>query len=66
MFLTTVIIKDMKSVIIIIVSNPRIYHDYDIFKPDSNGPAHVSYPETSNFPHLSTNDATIVSLKKIS
>ena len=52
----------MKSVITIIASNPRVYYDTTIFKPDSNGPAHVSYPETSNFPHLSINDATIVSL----
>ena len=61
-FLPSVIIKDMKSIITIIASNPRIYHDYNIFKPDSNGPAHVPFPETSHFPHLSTNDTTIVSL----
>ena len=52
----------MKSVITIIASNPRAYYDTKIFKPDSNGPATVSYPNTSNFPHISTNDATIVSL----
>ena len=60
--LPTVVINDMKYVITIIASNPRIYYDYNIFKPDSNGPAHESFPETSNFPHLSTNDTTIVSL----
>jgi len=52
----------MKSVITIIASNPRVYYGTTIFKPDSNGPATVSYPNTSNFPHISTNDATIVSL----
>jgi hypothetical protein len=52
----------MKSVITIIASNPRVYYDTTIFKPDSDGPAHVLYPKTSNFLHLSTNDATIVSL----
>ena len=40
--------RDMKSVITIIASNPRVYYD-TIFKPDSDGPAHVSYPNTSNF-----------------
>ena len=52
----------MKSVITIIASNPRVYYDTTIFKPDSNGPTTVSSPNTSNFPHISTNDATIVSL----
>jgi len=59
----SVIIKDMKSVIIITASNPRIYYGDTIFKTDSNGPdTHVTFPETSNLPHLSTNDTTIVSL----
>ena len=57
-----VIRSDMKSVITIIASNPRVYYDTTIFKPDSDGPGHVSYPNTSNFPHLSMNDSTIVSL----
>ena len=57
-----VIIKDMNSVITIIASNPRVYYNTTIFKPESDGPLNVSYPNASNFPHLSTNDATIVSL----
>ena len=60
--LSTVIIKDMKSVIAIIANNPLIHYDYNIFKPNSNGPANVSFPETSNFSNLTTNDTTIVSL----
>ena len=51
----------MKFVITIIASNPRVYYDTTIFKHDSNGPTTVSHPNNSNFPHISTNDATIVS-----
>jgi hypothetical protein len=52
----------MQSVITIIASNPKVYYHTTIFKPDSDGPGDVSYPNTSNFPHLSMHNSTIVSL----
>ena len=55
----------MKSVIYITATNPRVYYSETIFKVDSKRPdtqlGDVTFQETSNIPHLSSNNTTIVS-----
>ena len=55
----------MKSVIYITATNPRVYYCGTILKVDSKRPdtplGDMTFQETSNIPHLSSNDTTIVS-----
>ena len=56
----------MKSVIYITATNPRVYYRDTIIQVDSKGPdtqlGDMTFQSTSNNPHLSSNDTTIVSL----
>ena len=55
----------MKSVIYITATNSRVYYSGTIFKVDSNEPGtqlgDMTFQDTSNIPHLSSNDTTIIS-----
>ena len=55
----------MKSVIYITATNPRVYYCDTILTADSKRPdtqlGDMTFQETSNIPHLSSNDTTMVS-----